>query len=138
MGNTFSDKILSILQQKVEDHNENYSQKVTINQLIRVYKRGETITSFLYSPRVSMAHWAIARVNLFLKVAANRKVNNTYQQDDEDVLKGREFSYAQERKEDFWGFNQLDLTIARTDILLAYITDKEANKPFNPKLEETG
>ena len=138
MGTKFSDKVLNILQEKVEEHNEKYSQKVTINQLVRVYKRGETITSFVYSPRISAAHWAIARVNLFLKLAGDRKVNNTYEKDDEDILKGKEISYTQERKEDFWGFEELDFTVARTDLLLAHISDKEANYIFKPPVEEIG
>ena len=72
MGNKFSDKIFAILQHKVEDHNEKYSQKISLNQLIRVYKRGENITNSMFTPSLSTAHWAMARVNLFLKLAAER------------------------------------------------------------------
>jgi hypothetical protein len=136
MGNSFSDKILNILRHKAEEHNEKYSQKITLNQLVRVYKRGETVTSFVFSPGVSMGHWAMARVNLFLTLAGDKRVNNTYREDDEDILKGKEFSYSQEKKEDFWGFNELDLIVARTDLLLAHITDKEADKTFLPLLDE--
>ena len=138
MGNKFSDKIFAILQHKTEDHNKKYSQKITLNQLIRVYKRGEKVTKSMFSPSTSTAHWAMARVNLFLKLAGDRKVNNTYEKDDEDILKGKEISYIQERKEDFWGFEELDFTVARTDLLLAHISDKEANYIFKPPVEEIG
>ena len=137
MGSRFSDKIFAILQHKVEDHNEKYSQKLTLNQLIRVYKRGEKITTSMFTPSVSIAHWAMARVNLFLKLAQERKVNKDYQKRDDDILKGTEFSYAQEQNEDFWEFHQLDFTVARTDLLLASITDGEANQTFVPPLDET-
>jgi hypothetical protein len=136
MGSKFSDKIFAILQHKVEGHNDNYSQKLTLNQLIRVYKRGEKITKSMFTPSASTAHWAMARVNLFLKLAEERKVDKTYQKSDDDILKGTEFSYAQEQKEDFWKFDQLDFTVARTDLLLAHISDKEANQIFKPPVEE--
>ena len=136
MGSRFSDKIFAILQHKVEDHNEKYSQKLTLNQLIRVYKRGEKITTSMFTPSVSTAHWAMARVNLFLKLAQERKVNKDYQKRDDDILKGTEFSYTQERKEAYWEFDQLDFTVARTDLLLAHISDKEANYIFKPPVEE--
>ena len=136
MGSRFSDKIFAILQHKVGDHNEKYSQKLTLNQLIRVYKRGEKITTSMFTPSVSTAHWAMARVNLFLKLAQERKVNKDYQKRDDDILKGTEFSYTQERKEVYWEFDQLDFTVARTDLLLAHISDKEANYIFKPPVEE--
>lgn len=136
MGNKFSDKIFAILQHKVEDHNEKYSQKISLNQLIRVYKRGENITNSMFTPSLSTAHWAMARVNLFLKLAAERKVDKNYQKDDNDILEGKEFSYSQELKEDFWKFDKLDFTVARTDLLLAHISDKEANQIFKPQVEE--
>ena len=138
MGDLFSDKIFAILQHKVEDHNEKYSQKITINQLFWVYKRGEKVTKSMFSPSISTAHWAMARINIFLKLAGERKVDKTYQKNDNDILKGTEFSYTQERKEDFWGFEELDFTVARTDLLLAHISDKEANYIFKPPVEEIG
>ena len=136
MGDLFSDKIFAILQHKVEDHNEKYSQKITINQLIRVYKRGEKVTKSMFSPSISTAHWAMARVNIFLKLAGERKVDKTYQKNDNDILKGTEFPYTQEQKEAYWKFDQLDFTVARTDLLLAHISDKEANYIFKPPVEE--
>ena len=72
----------------------------------------------------------------FIMFQKDRKVNNTYEKDDEDILKGKEISYIQERKEDFWGFEELDFTVARTDLLLAHISDKEANYIFKPPVEE--
>ena len=72
-------------------------------------------------------------LNIKLKII--RKVNKDYQKRDDDILKGTEFPYVQEQNEDFWEFHKLDFTVARTDLLLASITDAEADQTFVPPLD---
>ena len=133
----FSEKILQCLQGKVETHNEKYSNPVTIHQLIRVYKRGEQVTNSTWSPRITMAQLAMARVNMFLKLAAERKVEDSYAVQDRDILTASDRTYQQEASEPFWHFENLDYTSARCDLLLVHITDCDGGKVFiPPQLEE--
>ena len=39
----------------------------------------------------------------------------------------------QEEADPFWSFSETDFTIARTDLLLEYISDKEAENIFSPQ-----
>ena len=135
MKDSFSKKIFLALQQKVEDHNEKHSRQVTVDELVMIYKRGEKITSSVFRPLISMAHWAMARVNLFLGAASEHPVQKLYQESDQDILEGRSITYRDEASEFFWRFRESDLTIARTELLLGGITDDEANQVFIPPLE---
>jgi hypothetical protein len=135
MKDSFSKKIFSTLQQKVEDHNEKHSRQVTVDELVMVYKRGEKITSSIFRPLISVAHWAMARVNLFLSAASERPVQELYQGRDRDILEERSITHRDEASEFFWRFRESDLTIARTELLLGGITDDEANQVFIPPLE---
>ena len=135
---TFSEKIFNCLLAKLEDHNNKHKEKVSIHQLIRVYKRGEQASEKAWSPSVTMAQAAMARVNLFLKLAAQREVEQAYVRQDMDILKATHRSHKDESNEPFHRFEGLDYTSARSDLLLAHITDIEANRPFvPPEIEES-
>ena len=134
----FSEKILQCLQGKVETHNQKYSNPVTIHQLIRVYKRGEQVTNSTWSPRITMAQVAMARVNMFLKLAAKRKVENSYAVQDHDILTASDRTYEQETSDPFWHFEDLDYISARCDLLLVHITDCDGDKIFIPPQVEEG
>jgi ABC-type siderophore export system fused ATPase/permease subunit len=135
MNITFSDKILAILSKKVEDHNEKHSHRVSLEELITIYKRGEKAVSSIYRPAVSTAQWALARVNLFLHGASEHHFDATYKNTDEDILERRPITYIDEASEFFYQFKDTDLTIARTDLLLGGITDKDAEHTFIPPSE---
>tara|TARA_R110002051_G_scaffold310429_1_gene383607 strand:- start:507 stop:923 length:417 start_codon:yes stop_codon:yes gene_type:complete len=134
----FSEKILQCLQGKVEAHNEKYPNPVTIHQLIRVYKRGEQATDSAWSPSITMAQAAMARVNMFLRFAAFRSVKDSYAAEDQDILKGSDRTYEQEMSEPFWDFEDLDYISARCDLLLVHLTDCDGDKIFIPPQVEEG
>jgi len=135
---TFSEKIFKCLLEKVEGHNNKYPQKVSIHQLIRVYKRGEEAAERAWRPQIAMAQAAMARVNLFLRLASERKVDDFYITQDRDILMATHRTYQNELNEPFCKFEGLDYTAARSDLLLAHIADGEANGVFvAPEIEES-
>jgi hypothetical protein len=134
MHPTFSDKILAILSKKVERHNRKHSHQVTLEELITIYKRGEKVTSSIYRPTVSSAQWALARVNLFLRGASECSLGAAHS-NDQDILERRPITYIDEASECFYEFKEIDLTIARTDLLLGGITDKDGQQTFIPPTE---
>lgn len=90
---TFSKSIISVLQDKVKAHNEQYpSKKVSLSDLKAVFRRGAGAYSSSHRPTISGGApntrnaWAYARVNKFLKKKAGKEVKKAYVQDD-DLLK---------------------------------------------------
>ena len=138
MNLSFSEKIDKCLQTKVSEFNEKYSSTITLDQLARVYKRGEKTSSVFFSPSKSVAQWAMARVNMFLRFIADRRVSDSYRFQDLDISEGTDRTYEQGTAEPFWKFSDLDFTMARSDLLLAHITDDEAENIFiiSPLMEE--
>ena len=138
MNSRFSEKINKCLQGKVTKFKEEHSSSVTLDQLIRVYKRGEKAAEVLFSPTKSTAQWAMARVNMFLRLSSNRIVSDSYKFHDLDISKGADRTYAQETAEPFWDFCERDFLMARSDLLLSHITDEEASllRYFPPLVEE--
>ena len=74
MNLTFSDKIYKCLVGKVLKFNEQNDSKISVDQLIRIYKRGEKATDTMWQPQKTTAQWAMARVNMFLNLSSGRKV----------------------------------------------------------------
>ena len=136
MKSSFSDKIYSCLAAKVIKFNEENTPRVTLNQLIRVYKRGEKTATVFFSFDKSTAQWAMARVNMFLRLSSDRLVADSYRFQDLDIFAGTDRTYYQEESEPFWNFSELDFTMARSDLLLVHITDEEAENIFAPALVE--
>jgi hypothetical protein len=129
---SFSEKIVECLQLKVEKHNERHPAPITLDQLMRVYKRGERVEDFIFMPTKTTAQWAMARVNMFLRLAADQRVSDCYEPQDQDIIKGLDRTHEQEMADPFWGFTEGHFISARCDLLLARITDAEANKLFSP------
>ena len=132
MKSSFSDKIYTCLAAKVIKFNEENQPRVTLDQLIRVYKRGDKTSRVFFSFDKSTAQWAMARVNMFLRLSSDRRVADSYRLQDLDISEGRDRTYHQEEAEPFWRFSDLDFTMARSDLLLSHITDKEAQSIFKP------
>lgn len=84
---TFSEKVTNALKQKVKDHNAKYSKKVTLGQLKKVYRRGLGAFSSSHRPGKSRAQWAMARVNMFLKMQRGGKVKEAYRRADQDIAR---------------------------------------------------
>ena len=137
MNRHFSKKIQDCLSCKVTDFNRSNKKSITLDQLIKVYKRGEKAAETNWMPSKSTAQWAMARVNMFLRLSAEKKVNDAYVFYDFDIYNNTSRTYEQAQASPFWQFSNGDFESARTDLLLAHITDKEAEKIFFPlKIEE--
>ena len=132
MNSSFSQKIYSCLVGKVIKFNQEHKSSITPDQLIRVYKRGEKVAQVNWQPCKTTAQWALARVNLFLKLTSEKKVCDSYKLHDMDIIKGTDITYTQENADPFWEFSNQDFIIARSDLLLAHITDGDAQKTFYP------
>ena len=82
---TFSEKVLTSLKNKVKEHNAKHKKKVTLSQLKKVYRRGAGAFSQSHRPGMSRGGWAMARVNMFLKMKRGGKVKDSYRKADSDV-----------------------------------------------------
>ena len=82
---TFSEKVLTSLKNKVKEHNAKSKKKVTLSQLKKVYRRGAGAFSQSHRPGMSRGGWAMARVNMFLKMKRGGKVKHSYRKADSDV-----------------------------------------------------
>lgn len=114
---TFSEKVISALKNKVKEHNEKYSKKVSLTQLKKVYRRGAGAFSSSHRPNKTRGQWAMARVNMFLKMMRGGKVKDSYRAADQDVAKGSEDYYAEREGEEFVDFDELDFALARLDFV---------------------
>ena len=85
---TFSEKVVNALKEKVSTHNKKHpSKKVTLGQLKKVYRRGAGAFSSSHRPGMSRGGWAMARVNMFLKMKRGGKVKDSYRKADQDIAK---------------------------------------------------
>ena len=82
---TFSEKVTKSLKEKVKNHNAKSKKKVTLSQLKKVYRRGAGAFSSSHRPGMSRGGWAMARVNMFLKMKRGGKVKKSYRDADGDV-----------------------------------------------------
>jgi hypothetical protein len=83
---TFSEKTTQALKNKVKEHNEKHpTKKVTLSQLKKVYRRGAGAFSQSHRPGQSRGSWAMARVNMFLKMKRGGKVKKSYRDADGDI-----------------------------------------------------
>ena len=81
----FSESVITSLKEKVKKHNAKYSKKVTLGQLKKVYRRGAGAFSSSHRPGMSRGGWAMARVNMFLKMKRGGKVKDSYRKADGDI-----------------------------------------------------
>lgn len=84
---SFSNKVVEALKNKVKNHNSKHSRKVSLSQLKKVYRRGAGAFSSSHRPGMSRGGWAMARVNMFLRMMAGGKVKDSYRKADQDVAK---------------------------------------------------
>ena len=113
---TFSDRVLESLKMKVKEHNAKYSKKVTLSQLKKVYRRGAGAFSSSHRPGKSRGQWAMARVNMFLKMVRGGKVKDSYRKADQDVAKASANVLIDDGVRDELFFTEEDLIAAKLDI----------------------
>lgn len=121
----FSAKVVKSLQEKVKNHNEKSGKKVTLSQLKKVYRRGLGAFSSSHRPGQNRNSWAMARVNMFLKMQSGGKVKQSYRAADQDVASGEELYYEQKPQDAFWEFDSIDFDLARIDLLKANVDLEE-------------
>jgi len=144
------DKVVASLKNKVEEHNKKHPEKVTLEQLKKVYRRGAGACSSSHRPGKSMTQWAIARVNTFLKMVRGGEVKESYRASDKDLAVGDEDYYIEEIGAAFIDYNEVEFGLAKIDLLKAGISEldmdqdiedidyseaekKTLNKPFRLK-----
>ena len=87
----FSAKGVEALKNKVKEHNKKHpSKKVTLSQLKKVYRRGAGAFSQSHRPGQNRGSWAMARVNMFLKMKRGGKVKDSYRKADQDLASVRQ------------------------------------------------
>lgn len=107
----FSAKVVEALKTKVKEHNSKYSKKVSLSQLKKVYRRGAGAFSSSHRPGKTRGQWAMARVNMFLKMMAGKPVKDAYRKADSDVARASEIDIS-----DNWLPNDDDFLQAEADI----------------------
>ena len=132
---TFSEKVTTALKNKVKEHNEKHSRKVTLGMLKKVYRRGAGAFSGSHRPGQSRASWAMARVNTFLKMMRGGKVKDSYRKADSDIARASEEAIASlEDTPNTWSpgdfdesrdVSKIEFALARIDLLGAGCTQDE-------------
>jgi len=89
----YSKKVIEALKNKVKEHNSKYSKKVTLGQLKKVYRRGAGAFSSSHRPGMTRGGWAMARVNMFLKMVRGGKVKDSYRKADSDITRASASDY---------------------------------------------
>ena len=92
-GIEFSKKVIEALKNKVKEHNSKNKKKVTLNQLKKVYRRGAGAFSSSHRPGKSRGQWAMARVNMFLRMVSGKPVKDAYRKADSDIAKAFSNNY---------------------------------------------
>jgi hypothetical protein len=113
----FSEKVVTALKNKVKEHNEKHSKKVTLSQLKKIYRRGAGAFSSSHRPNKTRGQWAMARVNMFLKMMRGGKVKKSYRAADQDVARGSEDYYIEELGRAFVDYEEIDFALARLDFV---------------------
>jgi hypothetical protein len=83
----FSKKVIEGLKNKVKEHNSKNKKKVTLSQLKKVYRRGAGAFSSSHRPGKTRGQWAMARVNMFLRMVSGKPVKDAYRKADSDIAR---------------------------------------------------
>lgn len=123
---TFSEKVTTSLKNKVKEHNEKHSKKVTLGMLKKVYRRGAGAFSTSHRPGQTRGSWAMARVNMFLKMMRGGKVKKSYRAADQDVAKASEEEIGNLTVESMYSdYEKIELALAKIDLLAAGASTSE-------------
>ena len=115
-----SNIIASILENKLDKHNEKHESKVSIQQLKNVYLRGSDSYNSTHRVGKTKGQWAMARVNMFLKMNRGEDVPEEYLYSDKDILSEDGKIHRNEHSL-FFNFSDLDLNLASLDLIKAGI-----------------
>jgi hypothetical protein len=124
----FSEKVETSLKNKVKLHNEKNKKKVSLSQLKKVYRRGLGAFSTSHRPNQTRGSWAMARVNMFLKMMSGGDVKDSYRKADQDIASASVCSNIKESDYLFVDFEAIDFEEAKADLIKANIDiEKESN-----------
>jgi len=85
MKNQFPERVLEFLKVKLEKLNSKSKRSATLSQLQKVYRRGSQAFDLMDKPGKTRGQWAIARVNMFLKMIQGFRVKDSYRKADQDI-----------------------------------------------------
>ena len=148
-----SNIIHTIIANKVKKHNDECQVEVTESQLKKVYYRGAASYDKCFVANKTRCQWALARVNLFLKMNRGYSVDEQYGIADKDILISEEDSDPSKDIYIFDKFSDIDLNLACLDLIKAGLEKwdqdfecedlfyseaekKTLNKPFRLKGEK--
>ena len=117
----FSKKVIEALKNKVKEHNSKNKKKISLNQLKKVYRRGAGAFSSSHRPGKTRGQWAMARVNMFLRMVSGKPVKDAYRKADSDIAKAK-YEFIAEASFDP---NDEDFEIADKDIQEYNLNDFE-------------
>ena len=112
----FSNKIVGILEEKCKSHNETYERKVTLSQLKDVYKG--TWSLEFHGTDCPVNKFALARVNMFLKIVGERKITDNYRLTGASLIDDRDLDMSP----NFYP-NEEDFILAEDDIRAHHLND---------------
>ena len=115
----FSEQVTKSLQTKVKEHNEKYQKKVSLTQLKKIYRRGAGAFSTSHRAGMTRGQWAMARVNMFLKMVRGGKVKDSYRKADQDVSNGSDSCCCENNEIVFDDFEEIELILAKLDVIRA-------------------
>ena len=123
---TFSEKVTVSLKNKVKEHNEKSDKKITLGMLKKIYRRGAGAFSTSHRPGQTRGSWAMARVNMFLKMMRGGKVKDSYRKADQDVANASEEEVLNLTIESmFDDYSKVELALAKIDLLASKISNTE-------------
>tara|TARA_B110000858_G_scaffold94966_1_gene109453 strand:- start:413 stop:1084 length:672 start_codon:yes stop_codon:yes gene_type:complete len=94
--------------------------------LKKIYRRGAGAFSTSHRPGQTRGSWAMARVNMFLKMVGGGKVKKSYRAADQDVAKASEEEIQNLTVESvFDDYSKVELALAKIDLLSSKISDVE-------------
>jgi len=136
----FSKKVIDALKNKGKEHNSKNKKKVNLSQLKKVYRRGAGAFSSSHRPGKTRGQWAMARVNMFLRMVSGKPVKDAYRKADSDIAKAASNNYTVEATfepndedfnqadEDIKNFNLNDFDFTSADEL--YLDDEDEGFHF--------
>ena len=121
------EKIANMLLKKLNFHNEKYQQNISFSQLNKVYSRGLKSSENNYKPTIKPHQWAVARVNLFLKMMSGGNVDLKYSVLDSDVAKASDSNFIESGLDsyDFSNFSELEFQLAKISLVEAGLSEVE-------------
>ena len=117
--------VKEVTSKNMNPKNEKHDKKVTLGQLKKIYRRGLGAFSSSHRPGQNRNSWAMARVNMFLKMQRGGKVKDAYRAADQDIARGEELYYEQKPEDCFWQFDSIDFDLARIDLVKAGVDIEE-------------